>query len=129
MTPVDQTVFGDDGNCLSATVASVFGLALSKAPDLRGERWWPTLTMWLRFKGWAPLYSEELPPEFTGYCVGLGDGPPRGDGARGRHHAVVWRGGPEGGIAHDPHPSRAGLVAWPHGYVLFVPLNPSGMIR
>lgn len=122
MIPVNQTIFGDAGNCMAASVASVFEVPLASVPDLRGEAWWPALANWLRNLGWAPLYFQALPHDFVGYCLGLGDGP------RGRRHAVVWRGGPQGGIAHDPHPSRAGLIAWPHGYVVFAPLNPGGML-
>lgn len=118
MIPVDQTTVGDAGNCLAASVASVCHLGLAAVPDLRGDQWWPILASWLHQFGWAPLYLETLPASFTGYCLGLGEGP------RGLLHAVVWVGGPGGGIAHDPHPSRAGLVSWPHAYVLFVPLNP-----
>lgn len=122
MIRVDQTTFGDAGNCLAASVASVCHLSLAQVPDLRGEQWWPTLSAWLRQSGWTPVYVEALSLDFTGYCIGLGDGP------RGRRHAVVWAGGPNGGIAHDPHPSRAGLISWPHGYVLFAPLNPGGRL-
>ena len=134
MIPLDQTVFGDAGNCMAAAVASVFELSIEMVPDLRGESWWLALTSWLRSYGWAPLYLRTLQHDFTGYCLALGDGPPReadlrpGGGQRGRRHAVVWRGGPQGGIAHDPHPSRAGLTAWPHGYVVFAPLDPGGML-
>ena len=125
MIPVDQTVFGDAGNCMAAAVASVFELPLVSVPDLRGDTWWPALINWLYLYRWTPLYVEALPNDFTGYCLGLGDGPPRGDGYDGRRHAVVWGGGPQGGIAHDPHPSRGGLIAWPRGYVLFAPLDPA----
>ena len=122
MRSVDQTTYGDAGDCLAAAVASVFEIPLASVPDLRGGDWWATLVPWLHAYSWAAVYMPDLPYDFTGYCVGLGDGP------RGRPHAVVWRGGPDGGIAHDPHPSRGGLIAWPHGYVLFVPLDPARLL-
>lgn len=146
MIPIDQTIFGNAGNCLSAAVASICHLPLSGVPDLRGGGWWPVLAAWTQGFGWAPLYFDTLPLSFTGYCVGLGDGPPReadlrrvgeqprvadlrrGGSQRGRKHAVVWWGGPQGGIAHDPHPSRGGLTAWPEGYVVFTSLDVGGML-
>jgi hypothetical protein len=113
---------------MAAAVASVFELPIAAVPDLRGYEWWLTLSNWLFSHGWAPLYFEDLPPTFSGYCIGMGDGPPRGDGQSGRRHAIVWTTGPVGGIAHDPHPSRGGLITWPHGYVVFAPLDPGGML-
>lgn len=114
MTPVDQTLTGDDGNCLAASVASLLALPLDKVPDLRGERWWPTLQNWLGKHGRAVQLSRA--PTSPIFVLGLGDGP------RGRPHAVVWQGGPDGGkLAHDPHPSRAGLLGKPQAYVVLVP--------
>ena len=134
MIPVDQTRFGDAGNCLAAVVASICHLSLREVPDLRGDMWLPILSTWMREFGWVPVYLDELPPDFTGYCIGLGDGPPRvddlrpGGSGRGRKHAVVWWGGPNGGIAHDPHPSRDGLIRWPEGYVVFAPLDAGSIL-
>lgn len=114
MHPVDQNSFEDQGNCLAASVASVLSLPLEKIPDLRGERWWPTLVDFLAPHG-RPVRLARAPTEPI-FVLGLGDGP------RGRPHAVVWKGAPDGGtLAHDPHPSREGLVGPPFAYVALVP--------
>ena len=115
MKPVDQTLFDDEGNCLAASVASLLGLPIEQVPDLRGPRWWPTLSDWLAPHG-RPVRLARAPADPAVFVLGLGDGP------RGRLHAVVWQGGPDGGrLAHDPHPSREGLVGPPFGYVALVP--------
>jgi hypothetical protein len=107
LTPVDQTVVDPvTGDCLRACVASLTGLRLAEVPDfaaldLSGEDWWDALLLTLRRRG-LRLEAVEDPADEPGLSLVTGPSP-RFDGA---WHAVVHRGP---GLAHDPHPSRAGV--------------------
>lgn len=127
MTPVDQTKFGaPHGNCLMACVASITGLPLGALDDLYtaeartpDKHWWSVFTDALNRHGWHAAYlvaADGLIPR--GYAVGSGVSP------RGLRHAVVVR---DGALAHDPHPSRAGVEEVEAFYVLFpvVPNRPT----
>ena len=121
MIPVDQTKLGTleenrEDNCLAACVASILELDLADVLDL------PDTASWLRdLAEWmvtehklCPMVLENLPPFFHGHAIAYGPGP------RGHLHAVVWRQEPgSGAIAHDPHPSRAGLKR-ANRFVVFV---------
>jgi hypothetical protein len=115
--PVDQTTFGyPHGNCFSACVASLLHLAVDDVPwFLRHADWYGAFAEWLRPRGFYPVnvpWSGAWCPE--GYYI-LGGRSPR------HAHAVVAR-GPD--IVHDPHPSRAGLVAR-EDCTMLVPLDPA----
>lgn len=131
MKPVDQTLFGVGGNCMAAAIASVLELPLEKVPHFMLEH--DTLEgaqgaaeRWLRARGvlYMPMYF--LNPEalqtthfgFGGYHL-LAGYSPRKNG-RGDHleHAVVAKLLPWGvELAHDPHPSRDGLLNWGHRWL------------
>jgi hypothetical protein len=105
--PVDQTTFGfPDGNCLAASLASVVELPLEVIDvPLRTE--WAGGGHWMEgvyhvlaahgFEGWHR--GPDNPP--GGYAVAFGPA------ARGFSHACVVL---NGALAHDPHPSRDGLL-------------------
>lgn len=109
MTPVDQTSFfdpatGTHGNCVQAAVATLLDLPLDDVPDLiqgatSGGDQDRRLRRWLRDRG---LELVMLGGHWSLDTFYLASGP----AARGVHHMVVMR---DGRIAHDPHPSRAGL--------------------
>jgi hypothetical protein len=119
MKPVDQTTFGvPGGNCFSACVASLLELPIEEVPHFGSDdTWWATFQAWLKPRGlYAVLFKvdsdEQRPP---GFHVVSGRSP--------RHdalHAVVGKGAE---IAHDPHPSRDGLVSI-EDVVLLVPFEP-----
>jgi len=107
---VDQTTFGDDGNCLAASLASVLGMSIAEMPDLRGDGWYDRLVEFLASRGRraAVVPHHRVPDGSHVLNIGLGDGP------RGRPHAVVCSGAT---VFHDPHPDRTGLVGAPEHHV------------
>ena len=104
--PVDQTQFYEEGksrgNCLQAATASLLGLALDDVPNFmeHPHGFWQSFWEFLAARG---LISIELSGGRHFDCFHLAYGP----SARGVSHAVVYR---YGVLAHDPHPSRAGLI-------------------
>ena len=105
MRPVDQTTFGpDDGNCLSACVASILEISIAFVPRF----WGPGdlgLAQWLADRGLSTTLYDRIdcyvPP---GYAIAAG----RSKRFAGRMHACVAY---NGLIVHDPHFSRDGLPA------------------
>lgn len=100
MKPVDQLFLVDrdgHGDCLRACVASVLELPATVVPDFRlfGPNW-----MWALI-GFASCDFDTDPPT-EGYWIA------NGPTVRGTRHSVVYS--PDG-LAHDPHPSRAGLLS------------------
>jgi hypothetical protein len=136
MKPVMQThlgrgpAFGEPhGNCLQASLASVFELPLEQVPHFviePEETWWSTLQAWSRARfgldvlafpaskadGWTP----------DGFHLVTGYAP--------TPHATV---GYRGRVVHDPHPSQApgqtklhedGRLWW-----MFMAINPAQFSR
>lgn len=122
MTPQDQTQFagqGAGGNCVQASVASILDLALNEVPHFLAvaatpNQWELAFEDWLEQQGFA-VWREQGEYLFEGYCLCSGPSP------RGVGHMVVYR---NGRLAHDPHPSRAGIESV-HWTRMLVPLDPS----
>ena len=131
MIPIDMTEYsgeGTVGNCYQCCLASILELPLEKVPHFykfapRGHS--ETLIhAWLMSQGLGLLSLDvgKLPsfkqgyigggPVPQGFCILSGPGPRVKKLADGTEkpiiHAVV---GLAGRTIHDPHPSRAGLVA------------------
>lgn len=114
MRPVDQTEFGERGNCVQACVASLLELPLEAVPhfllDENGEldehRAWKRMDTWLAGRG-LERKMFYLWPGWEKCMRAQGFHLIGGDGPRSRGHLVV---GCSGTMIHDPHPSRAGLV-------------------
>ena len=107
MITVDQTRFGQDGNCMSACLATVFSLPLDQVPDLCPDHgdWVAEYTGFLKDRGLVLVtvdFSNLL-------MILLGSTPVIVSGKTecGLLHATVWR---RGQLFHDPHPSRVGLT-------------------
>lgn len=106
MKPVDQTQFFEKGksrgNCQQAATASLLGLDLSEVPNFieQPQGFWQSFFEFLTSRG---LEAIDLEGDRHLDCYHLAYGP----SARGVSHAVVYR---MGKLAHDPHPSRAGLL-------------------
>lgn len=122
MKPIDQTILAPPkGDCLRACVASVLELPLDAVPNFcgdHGDEWFRELRRWSRARGLNPLlvHPDYLREDPHGVCVVSGQSP-RGDWL----HSVVYR---DGALAHDPHPSRAGVLTT-QDVLFFVPLDPA----
>jgi len=109
MKPVDQTVFGDNGNCFIACIASILELAPESIPEQvwnipTSSPWLANIEPWLENLGLIMVFIEGITfmdcmPVNT-WMIATGAGP------RGRRHSVVWK---DGAMAHDPHTSRDGI--------------------
>jgi hypothetical protein len=107
MTPVDQTRFyveGESaGNCMQAVLASILDLPLEAIPDFTEDvdQFWDSVNNFLAGMGLriSPV-EEPLIPRDVYYLVA-------GMSSRGVMHQVIYR---NGELAHDPHPSREGLL-------------------
>lgn len=105
MQPIDQTKFeAGRGNCFQAVLASIFEIPIESIPYFQDEDdWFATCEKWMLecfglqpvilniVEDWNPIGYHEI----SGFS-------PRGN----FKHSVVGR---DGGIVHDPHPSREGL--------------------
>lgn len=119
MIPVDQTTFHDpekatSGNCMQAAVASLMGLNLKEVPNFVEVCSGESHAMYELFRRWLDEYGLDmlsLPGAWSIRSFYLGVGP----SPRGVHHMVVLN---DGELAHDPHPSRAGLLRVERCYVL-----------
>jgi len=105
MTPQDQQhIDPKTGDCFRCCVASILDLSWRDVPNFMehpGDAWWTAVQEWLAARNLrceVALADDYVPP---GYWIASGKSP-RGD----YHHAVVMHGCT---VAHDPHPSRAGL--------------------
>ena len=47
MTPILQTKFGNDGNCLAACIASLLEIDIDSVPNPHSENWQNELNEWL----------------------------------------------------------------------------------
>lgn len=111
MRAVDQTIFVNDprgipGDCVRAAVASIWGLSIEAVPHFVLYRDWHTA-----LRDWLSDHDAQMDLVWNsrGYEKAMPDGPllAFGMSPRGVSHAVVWINGT--GVAHDPHPSRAGF--------------------
>lgn len=107
MKPVDQTQFHEPGksrgNCQQAAVASLLGLSLDEVPNFidQPEGFWPSFRKFIRSRGLDEILFDGTERCFPCYYLAYGPSP------RGVSHAVVYK---DGALAHDPHPSRAGIL-------------------
>lgn len=120
MTPVTQRVEGwPFGECVRASYASILDLPIEAVPRFDPASLRPGETQRERERAWlaslglgllevrAARVGDEIPdevldavPQWTWHLVS-------GTSPRGLGHRCVGRGGR---VAHDPHPSRAGLL-------------------
>lgn len=110
MTPLKQTISGDNGNCLQTAVASILDLPLEEVPHFVpfGRNWNKALVMFMQEKGYeyhgladkqfinSPFYTKGI----DGYVIAAGESP------RGLQHAVIYK---DGELVHDPHPDGGGV--------------------
>lgn len=115
MTEVTQTKLHDppnqNGNCYRACIASILEIGIDDIPEIEEEviNYWPVFLKWLEEKDLqlAWLYQDPrclcIASGYTERFVGVA-------------HAVVWN----GGVAWDPHPSRAGFRDDPHMFEIIL---------
>lgn len=109
MIPVDQTLFGKNGNCWAACIASILEVPLEGVPNfcaLPGN-WLEKAEEWLRKHHELTVLGFRARGEGAFYCRPALHHVMSGPGPRGLLHAVV---GFQGEMVHDPHPSRNGLI-------------------
>lgn len=114
MTPVTQTKFYEAakvrGNCLAACVASLLNLSIDQVPDFgnNGAHYSIEFLEFIEVNGLeyngCPKYDPDIRYEgIDGYLIVNGKSP-RGSDLR---HSTIYK---NGVLAHDPHPSNAGLL-------------------
>ena len=118
---VDQTQFGENGNCCSAALASYFDLSIDEVFDIYkcGDDWSEQLWKWFRSKNlvlfcFKPTGFESyeqflmdydhLDLKFDKYYFEIGL-TKRGNI---NNHIVICERGK--GMIHDPHPDKSGLI-------------------
>ena len=107
MLAVDQTIFWSEespvGNCTQAAIASLLDLPLEVVPQFSQDLsyYWDSFYGFIHERGFRckEVSSDDLLPEKY-YLVS-------GKSERGCYHHVIYKGDK---LAHDPHPSRAGIV-------------------
>jgi hypothetical protein len=70
MKPVYQTIFGPQGNCLSACLASLLEIDLGDVPD-EVVRTTPGLKAWLRSRDLEPKFQTHRFPPPDGYSIAI----------------------------------------------------------
>ncbi|HMY20843.1 MAG TPA: hypothetical protein PKA58_31180 [Polyangium sp.] len=122
MIPVDQSVFHERGDCMSACIASILELPLEEVPHFaKYDDWRERLDAWLRDRGMYSIegiFNGDWRPD--GLYL-LGGKSPRHDGS----HCVVARGHE---VLHDPHPSRLGVLTQEH-FKALVPFDPIEYVK
>ena len=116
MKPVDQTTWGDDGNCWAACLASLLECSIEEIPDFspaacrkRGSGavpWWAFCDGWLRNEHNLALLMI-LGPNEQSLVMRSAHHIVSGMGPRGIPHSVIAL---DGDIVHDPHPEGGGLT-------------------
>lgn len=115
---------GAVGDCVRASTATILGVPREEVPhfvrDHKGH-WRHAWEDWLEDRG---IVVVEIDPRSRPNCIYLGCGPtPRTTEYRPAAHMVVMDGRE---LAHDPHPSRAGLTTLDRVYLL-VPQNVTAL--
>lgn len=125
MKPVFQTIVvgqidGVPGNCLQASVASLFELPIEAVPHfILYDDWISVFSKFIKQKG----YDFNGTRDFThikewqgvpfhgvgGYAIVCGKS------VRGFDHSVIYMGDQ---YAHDPHPSQAGIISPDYFFVI-----------
>jgi hypothetical protein len=111
MKPVYQEFFydkGEVGDCVRAVTASILEMNPKDVPhfvkDQPGDEWYNTWERFMISHGTKPIMITppwEKVPKPSGYYLASG---PAERGCR--HLVIMW----DGKLAHDPHPSGAGLL-------------------
>lgn len=119
MLPVNQTLFGEQGNCFPACISTITGIPLAEIPNfcaLYGrDAWFEHYAKWLNERGFAPMsfnYDVGVDPldctevqwgrKYAPLLPWIASGP----NSAGEGHCVVFLGDK---LFHDPDPGRVGI--------------------
>lgn len=117
MKPIMQTVFGADGNCMQACIASLLELSLDEVPQFPVHGQFLALERWLMPQSIRPVaFPVGKVRVHNVYYIGAGISP------RGLRHAVVCK---DSIIVHDPHPDNSGLDEHDIDYFFFCMFHKS----
>jgi hypothetical protein len=137
MKAVDQTLFGDCGDCFRAALASVLELNVTDVPNFRvtdPDDMNGAAARWLEPQGvrFLPMYFQSQKDldcthfDFSMYCLVSGMSSRTNAQGRNRWHAVVGRTIPWGvELLHDPHPDRTFFIPEGERWVKLVVFPPS----
>lgn len=125
MKKVYQTKYGKQGNCQSATLATLLGLEIDEVPYFfdgiegsseaeRDRQFVDNINNFLRPRGYQLImlgqnephteWVEEISRELKGVKLLVGGISPRGS-----MHSVIYM---DGKLWHDPHPDGLGVVPY-----------------
>lgn len=126
MKKVMQDKFGFGGNCMSATMATLFGLELHEVPSFwegcdlevgetpeNGAIFCDNVNKFLKSQGHTSICLGANVPHVD-WVTEISKGMPEalllvgGKSPRGYMHSVIWK---NGTLWHDPHPEGGGVVA------------------
>jgi len=120
MKKLNQTKYGEEGNCFAACIASLFEVEIADIPFLAEYKNWDeylnVLNSILRnkfevillhgeFKGWADYLKENYIDSY--YIVS-------GDSNKGLEHAVIYK---NGELFHNPNNLGTEIINIKHVYV------------
>lgn len=121
MKPQHQTIFGPNGNCWAACVATILDLDLATLPNFCAEPsdgWLERFNEWLAPRGYFGLMLKaNMLMGWRSPTVTIAGG----TAARGYQHACVYD---ANGLAFDPHPDGTGLIEV-LDYTFFVAIEPA----
>lgn len=108
MKKVNQTIFGQHGNCFAACLASLLELPIENVPNFHAmgkAAWLPTCRDWLKQFGLFPIihamkHNFDYVDEYLIDCGGIHIA--GGFTATGNPHSVIHQGRT---LIHDPNPS------------------------
>lgn len=107
MKAVQQTLLNENGNCLSACLASILEDDIDRIPNPKHDNWLNEMNNWLIYNHGVFIVTCKFlggyfPEALTNtYLIGTGKS------KSGRMHAVVCF---RGEIMHDPWPGGSGLT-------------------
>lgn len=129
MRPQAQTIFGRDGNCLAACVATLFGVDLADVPhfcELDDGSWHRRLVEWCRPRNVYPLYFMAKGKDVWAHWCAPGQVViVEGRSPRGYPHRCLYR---DGELFWDPHRDASGIEAVETVFV-FTVIEPDALER
>jgi hypothetical protein len=122
---IDQTKFGEAGDCFICCVAMLLGVDVSEIPaDVSSADQFFAIRRWALTRGYR-VVTFSATPDLVADQLAQGFVIASGKSSRGLPHAVIFK---DGALWHDPHPSREGFERVDE-VDLFIPLLPAEWSR